>query len=208
MRRIHYILIAAAVLSVLVIMFAFNKTETTGDVVDCSAPNALIDGVCCLDADADSVCDVPEEVADGENVVAEETGTEYAGFKAMMYLSSDVLASETAFPEDPEKMSSLALDKDKTELADGKKFYGKYYIYTYLDGSYNENIICNIDEYYGTVLSDKFLVEVPAGQKFQTTSVGYEFEGTPSKVRYDLSCVGFDSRLEWKDSYTYDLVEE
>ena len=130
MRRLHYILIAVAVLSVFVIMFAFNKTETTGDVIDCSAPSTLIDGVCCLDSDLDSVCDAPEEVAVGENVAAEEPEVEYAVFKAMMYLSSDVLASESAFPQNPEKMSSLVLDKDKTELADGKKFYGKYYIYT------------------------------------------------------------------------------
>ena len=207
MRRIHYILIAVAVLSIFIIIFSFNKSETTGNVVDeCNAPSVLIDEVCCLDSDADEVCDAPEEVVLEETPTpVEALETEYSSFKAKLYLSGDILASETALPQDSEKISQFVLDK--TVLSGGKEYYGKYYLYTYLDQVYNEDVMCNIEEYYGAVLSDKFSAEILAGQKTHLTEfIGYEVQGTPDRVRYDMTCVGFNSRIEWKDSYAYDLV--
>lgn len=206
MKRLTYLLIAVAVVSVFAIVFFFNQSRTTGNVVECNAPSVLIEDVCCLDSNADGVCDVPEETAPTESptpAVAPET--EYSSFKARFYLGKDVLVSENSLSQNPEKISQFVLDK--TVLSDGKEYYGKYYLYTYLDDVYNEDIMCNIEEYYGTVLSDKFSAEILAGQKTHITEfIGYEVQGTPSRVRYDMDCVGFKSRIEWKDSYAYDLV--
>ena len=212
MRRLHYIILGVLLLAAFGTFFVFSQSRTTGNVVECNAPSVLIDGVCCVDSDSDFVCDVPEENVSAENsdvTVAETSEQTYPSFKARLYLLKDVLASESYLPENPEKISSFILSDDKTSLADGKKYYGKHSLYTYLDGVYNEEVDCSIEEYYNdTVLSNRFTVEIPAGQRSQVTNVGYEFVGTPSKVRYDLTCVGFNSKIEWKDSYTYDLVVE
>jgi len=206
MRRLNYILIAVAVLAVFVTFFFFSQSRSTGNVVECNAPSVFIDGVCCMDSDSDFVCDAPEENVSVENsTVAETPEVEYKSFKARMYLSPEVLASESNLPENPEKISRFTLVR--TDFSNGKKYYGKYSLYTYLDGVYNEDVRCDIEEYYGSELSERFSVEILAGQKSQVKSVGYAFDETPDRVRYDLTCIGFNGGKKWKDSYIYDLAK-
>lgn len=217
MRRLHYILIAVAVLSVFAIILSLNNSRTTGNVVGCNAPSLLINGTCCTDLNSDGACDVPKETAKTattpETSVPAETSTptetpetQYENFEARMYLSAEPIDSENALPGNPPKESQFGLSKNYSGN-DGKKYYGKFYLYTYLDGTYDENVLCDVKEYYDDVSSDEFSVGIAAGQKFGETDVGYEFDGTPSQVRYDMVCTGSDSGIEWEDSYTYNLVE-
>jgi len=216
MKRLHYILIGLAVLSLFVIIFSLNQSKTTGNVIGCNAPSILIEGVCCTDLNSDGACDVPKksastpvtetpvptEVPETQTEVSE---TQYKNFEARMYLSADVIDSENALPGNPSKESQFVLGK--TYLVGEKKYYGKFSLYTYLDGIYDENVICSVNEYYDDVSNPSFSVGIAAGQKFGVTDVGYEFDGTPSKVRYDMTCTGSDSGKSFEDSYTYNLVK-
>ncbi len=187
MRRRNYFIIAAVVIILIGIIFISNSSKPTGNVIEKNVTAIA-------------------NITAVENTTANSTVPEYKPYKVRLYLSDQVLANESTLPKNPDKINQLTLGAIAS--SNGKQYYGPFTLYTYLDGAYNEDISCRIEEYYDNTLSDRFSAEFITGQKTHLTNIiGYEVQGTPDKVRYDITCTGFESRIEWKDSYTFGLVK-
>jgi len=204
MRRRNYFIIAVVVIVVIGFIFFSNSSKSTGHVI-------------CVDKNSNNICDDKEKnvtatanITAVENTTANSTASEYKPYKVKLFLTEQPLANESTLPENPDKISVLTLGK--IALSDGKQYYGPYTLYTYLDGVYNEDISCKVEEFYDNIISggkSKYLADFAAGQQTHTTNIiGYEMQGTPNEVKYSIDCTGVESGITFKDdSYTVDLIK-
>lgn len=186
-----------AVLIVLIIIWYSPGDKNKNNVV-CNYPYIQVGSECCLDEDSNSICDKDEEAT-------------YDNYKVLLHITSDDLNYNVKeLPRSPSKIGNYYLYDTVND--NGEEFYGYEMLYLYTqdfkDNIYledlEENIRCEVIEYYDNVLSDKFTLELSYGIASQT--MGYSVDKSPSEVRYEINCRGSESNIEFKDNYKFSMI--
>jgi hypothetical protein len=181
------------------IVFVLAVSGCTQQAITCESPYTVKGSNCCLDQNANKVCDVDEAGGQPDDLVKN-----YGPYEVRMYITQES-------PE-PDSWNKLP--------ANPPRHYERYQIFNYpqdsryFDGGwlilytgYNEETItCSLNESHDSALFMQDSVRLTRkGFSGNVTGVTiralFDAQNTPKEVLYQISCKGDESGITFSDAY-------